>query len=84
MKDIKLSYDSAEIEISTFLLLFFRLGGIYVYEKFLDFDKSREEAMLSSVDNKNIIATEMADKNVGLYIISEENRQYLQSIIKQI
>lgn len=81
MKDIKLSYDSAEIEISTFLLLFFRLSGIYVYEKFLDFDKRREEAMLSSVDNKNIIATEMADTNIGLYIISEENRQYLQSII---
>lgn len=84
MKTITLYYDSAEVKISTYLLLYFRISGIYVYEKFLDFDNSLIAELLAFIDEKNRIYSDTISSDVGVYIISKENRHKLTDIIKQV
>lgn len=50
MRKIRFTYTSTEIEPSVFLLLFFRMVGIYVYERFLDSTDEDQRELLQVLD----------------------------------
>lgn len=84
MKSIKLYYDSAEIKISTYLLLYFRVSGIYVYEKFLDLSNNWASGVQAFIEEKNRISSEDICPDAHIFIISEENRHQLTDVIRLI
>lgn len=53
MRKIRFTYTSTEIEPSVFLLLFFRMVGIYVYERFLDSTDDDQRELLQVLDEGN-------------------------------
>lgn len=50
MHKIRFTYTSTEIEPSVFLLLFFRMVGIYVYERFFDSTEDDQRELLQVLD----------------------------------
>lgn len=46
MQVIRFTYNSANIELSVFLLLYLRMNGIYVYERFFDFGLNESKQLL--------------------------------------
>lgn len=65
MRVFKLFYNSIEVEESVFLMLFFRMLGIYVYEKQIDWDQ-REDELLAKLDYKSNIQEAQYDINIFL------------------
>lgn len=54
MHKIRFTYTSTEIEPSVFLLLFFRMVGIYVYERFFDSTEAEQRELLQVLDEDNV------------------------------
>ena len=71
MQKIRFTYTSSEIQPSVFLLLFFRMTGIYVYERFFDFDKSKKKSLLKPLMNNEDVKLiqEYAEFDLDLHYV---------------
>ena len=71
MQKIRFTYTSSEIRPSVLLLLFFRMTGIYVYERFFDFDKSKKKSLLKPLMNNEDVKPiqEYAEFDLDLYYV---------------
>lgn len=47
MQIVRFTYNSTDIELSVFLLLYLRMNGIFVYERFLDFEVVAQNRLLN-------------------------------------
>lgn len=68
MRVIYFTYRSVQVQPSVFLLLFFRMCGIYVYENYLD-----EDIRVESTENINKDLNEITDSDVTIYLINTED-----------
>ena len=82
MQRIRLTYKSSEVTPSVYLLLYFRMTGIYVYERFFDADRSKSEKMRSLLSrNEDINISEPRDGfDLDIYCIADANdyKMYLE------
>ena len=89
MRVINFTYRSTEVQPSVFLLLFFRICGIYVYEHYLDGD-IRIENCFERMENINKDLKQDIITDISIYLISNEDdltdigrRGYVINIITQ-
>lgn len=82
MDRIKLYYDNSEIQISTYLLLYFRISGIYVDEKFLNLNQNSLIEIQEYIVKKNHETINNIDYDAHIFIIDKENKHQLDNVIK--
>lgn len=73
MQRIEITYRSTNIEPTLFLILFFRLIGIYVSEKFFDYGVNEELLML----NKFPEIRELYRENEGLNLSAPDRHFFV-------
>lgn len=80
MQRIRFTYKSSAVHPSVFLLLFFRMAGIYVFERFFDSDRERESRLLHRLPQTSGGMLLNLDYDFDLelfYVVDEEDwRQY--------
>lgn len=74
MRVIRFTYDSVQVEISIFVLLYFRMNGIYVFERFFNFEDSVRNRMIAALPElKKSKAPEQYDEyDMELYLLTKE------------
>ena len=71
MQKIRFTYKSSEVQPSVFLLLYFRMTGIYVYERFFDFGLEGRERLLRVLPEENRKSDLGDDFDLDLFIVSD-------------
>lgn len=82
MDRIKLYYDNSEIQISTYLLVYFRISGIYVDEKFLNLNQNSLIEIQEYIVKKTHETINNIDYDAHIFIIDKENKHQLDNVIK--
>lgn len=74
MQVIRFTYNSTDIRLNIFLLLYFRMNGIFVYERFFDFGVSVQKRLLRELDDTNdmISAKVFEQYDMELFSIRDE------------
>lgn len=85
MKVIRLTYQDTEIEPSVYLLLFFRLAGIYVYERFWGAKNIQTEGLKVSDEDEIHRSSVFSSYDCDIFILENEDnlREYEMRFSRQ-
>ncbi len=85
MKVIRLTYQDTEIEPSVYLLLFFRLAGIYVYERFWGAKNIQTEGLKVSDEDEIHRSSAFCSYDCDIFILENEDnlREYEMRFARQ-
>lgn len=85
MKVIRFTYSNTEVDLSVYMLLFFRNAGIYVYERFFEQSEIRKEISFPTENVESVESFEKFDADIylGSYMYEglSEKRTQTPSIV---